>query len=66
MKIEEVRKKYNFSRADLCRWLGIPYRTLENWEKGTTKCPQYMENLIVEKIERDAWELKSDNSNSSG
>ncbi|MCB7302501.1 helix-turn-helix domain-containing protein [Bariatricus massiliensis] len=36
-KIAEFRKKKGLSRAALSRESGIPLRTLENWESGTSK-----------------------------
>ena len=34
MNIEEARKARGMSRKEVSRKLGIPYRSLENWEKG--------------------------------
>ena len=45
MNIEEARKARGMSRKDVSRKLGIPYRSLENWEKGLSKCPDYVEEL---------------------
>lgn len=50
MTIQEAREKVGLTRNDLCKWLEIPYRTLQNWELGVRACPPYMEKLIVEKI----------------
>ena len=52
MNIEEARKKQGMSRKDVSRKLGIPYRSLENWEKGLSKCPDYVERLVVAEILR--------------
>ena len=46
MNIEEARKARGMSRKDVSRKLGIPYRSLENWEKGLSKCPDYVERLV--------------------
>ncbi|MBQ8983752.1 MAG: helix-turn-helix domain-containing protein [Lachnospiraceae bacterium] len=50
MTIQEAREKVGLTRKQLCEWLEIPYRTLQNWEIGVRACPPYMEKLIVEKI----------------
>lgn len=50
MNIEEARKARGMSRKDVSRKLGIPYRSLENWEKGLSKCPDYVERLVVAEI----------------
>ena len=52
MNIKEARKKMSMSRKDVSRKLGIPYRSLENWEKGLSKCPDYVERLVVAEILR--------------
>lgn len=52
MNIEEARKARGMSRKDVSRKLGIPYRSLENWEKGLSKCPDYVEQLVVAEILR--------------
>lgn len=54
MDIKSARLKRGFSRREVCEWLEIPLRTLENWETGQRKCPVYVENLIIEKILRDS------------
>lgn len=52
MTIKEAREAKGISRAELSRALGIPKRTLENWDAGTRKPPDWLVKLIVEKIER--------------
>lgn len=52
MNIKEARKARGMSRKDVSRKLGIPYRSLENWEKGLSKCPDYVERLVVAEILR--------------
>ena len=52
MNIEEARKARGMSRKDVSRKLGIPYRSLENWENGLSKCPDYVERLVVAEILR--------------
>lgn len=50
MTIKQARESKGFSRKDILDKVGIPVRTLQNWELGTRKCPVYIEKLIVEKI----------------
>ena len=52
MTIEQARKQKGMTRRDLSTWLEIPYRTLENWEKGNNQCPTYVEKLIIAEILR--------------
>lgn len=46
-----MREKLNMNRPQLSNLLGIPIRTIENWESGISKCPTYVELLIIEKLE---------------
>lgn len=50
-KIETAREARGWSRAKLARKLGAPIRTLENWESGSRKPPEWIEKIIIEKIE---------------
>lgn len=51
MTIKEAREAKGISRVELSRRLGIPKRTLENWDAGSRRPPEWVERLIVEKIE---------------
>lgn len=45
-EIIDLRQKYGLSRKQLCEMVGIPYRTLQDWELGNMKCPPYVVTLI--------------------
>lgn len=49
--IKEAREAKGITRAELARWLGIPKRTLENWDTGVNEPPEWAKKLIIEKIE---------------
>ncbi|MEG2522287.1 MAG: helix-turn-helix transcriptional regulator [Anaerovoracaceae bacterium] len=51
-KIKEARLEAGFSRAELHRLTGIPVRTIENWDSGTNKPPEWTERLVVNEIKR--------------
>ena len=51
-RIKTARETANLTRADLCTAVGIPLRTLENYEGGQRKPPRWVEDLLIEKIER--------------
>lgn len=51
MKIKEARIKARLTQQQMSSMLGIPKRTIENWEAGTRRCPGYVEKLIIEKLE---------------
>ena len=50
MTIKEARKQVGLTQQALSDWLGIPKRTIENWEGGKNTCPEWCEKLVVEKI----------------
>ena len=50
MTIKEARKQVGLTQQALSDWLGIPKRTIEDWEGGKRKCPEWCEKLVVEMI----------------
>ena len=46
--IREARKFAGLTQAKMSELLGIPKRTIENWESGSRKCPEWAERLVVE------------------
>jgi DNA-binding transcriptional regulator YiaG len=46
MNIKEMRQRTGLSQADFSMELGIPWRTVQNWELGTRACPEYLIKLI--------------------
>ena len=51
MTIKEARKAAGLTQQGMSDLLGIPKRTLENWESGRSLPPEWVEHLIVEKLE---------------
>lgn len=56
MTIREARKSLGWTQRKLSEEFGIPLRTIENWEGGKNKCPEWAERLIIEKLNRIAEE----------
>jgi DNA-binding transcriptional regulator YiaG len=56
MKIKELRQQYNLSRQQFCEYFKIPYRTLQDWELGVSKCPEYLLELIEYKLNKEKGE----------
>lgn len=52
-KLKGLRKKHGLTQKALSEKLGIPKRTIENWEGGQRKPPQWVINLIEFKLEHD-------------
>ena len=45
--IRELRESRGFSRKDFSEHTGIPVRTLEDWEAGRRRPPEYIPRLIA-------------------
>ena len=59
MSIKEIRMITGLTQRKFCEALGIPTRTLEDWERGVSRCPAYVEALIAYRVEHDP-ELKAE------
>ena len=53
-KIREARVKANLTQLEMSERLGIPKRTIEDWERDTRKPPEYVERLVIAELERIA------------
>lgn len=53
MTIKEIREKSGISRAEFSRKYNIPVRTLEDWESGKRKCPEYVSELLYRVVSED-------------
>lgn len=49
--IRHARQNAGIPVNRLARLMRAPYRTIKNYDKGKTKPPKWLQNLIVEKIE---------------
>ena len=50
MTVREARRLCGLTQQEVSSLLGIPKRTLENWETGLREPPEYVEKLVVEKL----------------
>jgi DNA-binding transcriptional regulator YiaG len=46
----ELRESTGMTRRQFCDYFGIPYRTLQDWELGNRKMPDYLLRLMTYKI----------------
>lgn len=53
MTIKEIRKLSGLSQAKFSEKYGIPKRSLENWESGSRKCPDYVTTLLERVVKED-------------
>ena len=51
-EIKEARLKAKLTQSEMSERLKIPKRTIEDWERGTRKPPEYVERLIIAELER--------------
>ena len=49
--IKQLRAKYKLTQHQLADLTGIPFRSIQNWEGGQSKCPEYVERLLVFYVE---------------
>lgn len=48
-----LRKKTGMSRKDFCKYFGIPYRTVEDWENHKSTISSYLFKLMEEKLRNE-------------
>lgn len=53
MEIKEIRKLTGLSQEKFSLHYNIPKRTLEDWERGVRKCPQYVLELLERCVKTD-------------
>ena len=51
--IKGIRMEAGMTRNEFCDWLGIPYRTLQEWELGDRIMPEYVLYLIASKVAKE-------------
>ena len=49
--IKEARIKYGLTQTQVSNITGVPFRSIQNWETGQRKCPEYVEKMVVTMIE---------------
>ena len=47
LKIKELRENIGMNRRQFSEHTGIPIRTLEDWEAGRRKPPEYVPRLLT-------------------
>jgi transcriptional regulator with XRE-family HTH domain len=50
--IKEARIQYGLTQAQLSNITGIPHRTIQNWEGGQRKCPDYVEKMVIDLLDQ--------------
>ena len=57
--IKEARMEAGLTQAQLSKWLGIPIRTIADWDRGARTPSDWVTRLVVEKIEREGAQWKA-------
>lgn len=52
--LRSARLRAGLTQQAMSDALGIPKRTIENWEGGSRKCPDWAERLIIAELDRIA------------
>lgn len=48
-----IRNQTGMNKKEFAEYLGIPYRTLQDWELGNTQAPEYVLRLIAYKVQME-------------
>lgn len=51
MEIQEIRESLNLSQSAFAKRFSIPVGTIQNWEQGKRKPPEYVISLIQRVLE---------------
>lgn len=52
--IKDLRELSGMTRTQFAEYFGIPYRTVQDWELGNRKCPEYLLELMRYKLTKEA------------
>lgn len=50
MSIKEMRSAANMTQQAFAAYFGLSKRSVESWEGGTRKCPEYLAALMEYKL----------------
>ena len=53
-KLIQMRKNAGMSRKEFAEYFGIPYRTVQDWELGNRKMPEYLFRLMEYKLSMES------------
>ncbi len=53
MNIREMRIRLGDTQSDFAMRYSIPFRTVQNWETGVRKPPDYMVKLLEQRVQED-------------
>lgn len=53
-RLKLLRIRSDMSLKQFSEYFNIPYRTLQHWEAGDRKCPEYLLELIEYKLRKES------------
>lgn len=53
IQLKEIRKATGKTQRSFAEFVGVPLRTLEDWERGLRIPPEYVKKLIVYYVEKE-------------
>lgn len=53
MNIKELIEASGMNQTAFGKYFGIPRRTVQNWDLGLRKCPEYILDLMKYKLEKE-------------
>ena len=59
MNIREMRTRLGDTQSEFAARYNIPFRTVQNWETGTRKPPEYITALLASRIKNDLLNRKT-------
>ena len=48
--LKQIRNNLGLSQKEVSSYLGIPLRTIQNWEEGTRVPNEFTLNMVIEKL----------------
>ena len=48
-----IRENSSMTMTEFGNYFGIPFRTIQNWEHGVRKCPDYLLDLMEYKLKKE-------------
>ena len=51
--VKAIRNKTGLNRKEFSDWLGIPYRTMQEWELGRRTMPEYVLRLLAYRVSNE-------------
>ena len=59
MTILEMRNAFGDTQSEFAARYNIPFRTIQNWEAGIRRPPEYVSELLEERIQSDLYNRKT-------